>query len=298
MRKRLRRTKPVLELWRPLPYPSQSKKLTAVTYRRCLCTYVDVLGFREMVKQSAQSDDARSRIHFILQTFPQSYSSSPGVLGDEIRTEPYRIIRNFSDLIIRIIPLTDRILYKDGSSRLQEASEQIVHEGIDLCGAQFHLFANGILVRGGMTIGDIYWDDNEVFGPALVHAYDLERNLAHYPRIVIDPEVIGHLSRKNDKPNPPFTWHTYFRQDFDGMWFADYLGFIVAQAHPRMIHNKEGYRPQFEKFRHSLMSNLKNETSNINIRAKHLWMAKYFNSVIDDAPEGSGIDWSGLTILT
>ena len=104
-----------------------------------------------------------------------------------------------------------------------------------------------------------------------------------------------HVSGAAGKPKAPQkAWLLFSCKS--NQWL-DYLGFMVAQTHPRMIHNKEGYRPQFEKFRQSLMSKFQNE-SNINTRAKHLWMAKYFNSVIADAPEGSGIDWSGLAILT
>ena len=37
--------------------------------------------------------------------------------------------------------------------------------------------------RGGVAIGDIYHDDEAVFGPGLVRAYDIESNVAKFPRI-------------------------------------------------------------------------------------------------------------------
>jgi hypothetical protein len=48
----------------------------------------------------------------------------------------------------------------------------------------------GFLVRGGITIGDIVHDEEVVFGPALNRAYHLEHDIAKYPRIVVDPEVV------------------------------------------------------------------------------------------------------------
>ena len=53
----------------------------------------------------------------------------------------------------------------------------------------------GFLLRGGIAIGDIYHDDEVVFGPALVRAYELKSQIAVYPRIVLDKEVLdqGHI---------------------------------------------------------------------------------------------------------
>jgi hypothetical protein len=46
------------------------------------------------------------------------------------------------------------------------------------------------LLRGGITIGDIYHDDEVVFGPALNRAYELESKIAVVPRIVFDAELL------------------------------------------------------------------------------------------------------------
>jgi hypothetical protein len=55
---------------------------------------------------------------------------------------------------------------------------------------QLSTVSRGFLLRGGVAIGDIYHDEEAVFGPALVRAYDLERTVAKVPRIVIDQEVL------------------------------------------------------------------------------------------------------------
>jgi len=43
----------------------------------------------------------------------------------------------------------------------------------------------GFFLRAGVTVGDIYHDENMVFGPALNRAYQLE-DAGKYPRIVLD----------------------------------------------------------------------------------------------------------------
>ena len=40
-------------------------------------------------------------------------------------------------------------------------------------------------VRGGISIGDLYCGNSEIFGPALIDAYILEETVAKYPRIVM-----------------------------------------------------------------------------------------------------------------
>ena len=63
----------------------------------------------------------------------------------------------------------------------------------DMVGAaaaiQVSSLQQGFLLRGGIAVGDIYHDNEVVFGPALNRAYELESQIADYPRVVLDPEV-------------------------------------------------------------------------------------------------------------
>jgi hypothetical protein len=102
---------------------------------------------------------------------------------------------------------------------------------IDLVHAQTELAGRGILVRGGMTVGNIYAAADLAYGPAFVRAYDLESKLANYPRIVLDPSLIKAL--RDDKrirsaqhsPDEEIAYiRSLIRQGDDGLWFVDYLG--------------------------------------------------------------------------
>jgi hypothetical protein len=42
------------------------------------------------------------------------------------------------------------------------------------------------LSRGGIAKGPLHDSDNAGFGPAFLKAYDLEQNIAEYPRIIVD----------------------------------------------------------------------------------------------------------------
>ncbi len=49
------------------------------------------------------------------------------------------------------------------------------------------IFNAGHLVRGGITIGDVYFDELGFFGPAIEEAYRLESGYADVPMIVLSP---------------------------------------------------------------------------------------------------------------
>src|ERR1700734_1453383 len=56
----------------------------------------------------------------------------------------------------------------------------------------------GFLLRGGITVGEVVHDDECVFGPGLVRAYELESKKAYYPRFVLDHDVAAELGNIGD----------------------------------------------------------------------------------------------------
>ncbi len=63
---------------------------------------------------------------------------------------------------------------------------------------------------------EIFSDDVMTWGNALLDAYNLESNVAIYPRIVIHPKVI-------EKANVTDKYIKRTKLDFDGLIFVDYL---------------------------------------------------------------------------
>ena len=81
---------------------------------RCLCTFVGVLGFRALVDSSTESADVRNRIRIMLGALGKHFGfRTPGYeswTDGEVRKPTKVILRNFSDLVVRIVPLTDAVL--------------------------------------------------------------------------------------------------------------------------------------------------------------------------------------------
>jgi hypothetical protein len=140
------------------------------------------------------------------------------------------ITYNFSDLIVNVLPFEE---YK--------AHEYFypIFEFLRLLGFyQWEMVQQGIFVRGGITIGDIYTDEGVIFGPALVRAYELESQLARWPILSIDPvtfdeikvaasEFLSFRTRANDNVvGAEMGVHQLgllMRKTDDGTPFLDYL---------------------------------------------------------------------------
>jgi hypothetical protein len=95
--------------------------------------------------------------------------------------------------------------------------------------------AYGQPVRGGIDVGlAIEIDNDEIYGPALSRAYNLESSVAQYPRVVIGEELIKYLNAHcNQEEKDIFSKISkesanaclkLLAIDDDGYPFIDYLG--------------------------------------------------------------------------
>jgi len=82
----------------------------------------------------------------------------------------------------------------------------------------------GVLVRGGLSCGQLYHQDRVCFGEALVDAYRIESRIAVNPRVVISEKVITRLEK-------PDECHSV-RRDGDGQWILNYYPALFPRAFP------------------------------------------------------------------
>jgi hypothetical protein len=90
-----------------------------------------------------------------------------------------------------------------------------------LCIGKVYL-QDGILPRGGLVLGELYHENPIIIGPALINAYDIERTVAKYPRLVIDDPFASLLLRQDQQVK----WKHLIRRDIDGCYFLDLLTWL------------------------------------------------------------------------
>lgn len=81
----------------------------------------------------------------------------------------------------------------------------------------------GYTLRGAIDFGDIYWDQNELIGPAFINAYRLESEIARVSRVVVSSNLNKILADLAANYPSEITDHLIanFRKDIDGYIIAD-----------------------------------------------------------------------------
>lgn len=242
-----------------------------VSYVKSLVTFLDVLGFRSMINTRSASD-----IYKILNHVSEYAGNNQDIrFENQVDLEPDCI--QFSDAIVRVNKV---------ESGINDVSPFGVFfwEVLGLVHAQIELANLGVLVRGGIALGDVYSSEDKVFGPAMVRAYELESKYALYPRIVIDPLVVKEL---HENPKIKSQYHdlemekNYLKdllcQGDDGVWFVNYLEAAYGEVDDKAI-----YPVFLNKHRDLIVSCGSGCGDEVNsITSKYLWLAKYHNSVVD-----------------
>lgn len=196
---------PFIDLkYKPPYYPHKD-------YEDRVVAFIDILGFSNMVAQSANDvkrlrhlTSAMDNFHKILWSWEAdgSYSSFA--------------FTQFSDSIV-ISAIADTA---DSFEMLQQ-----LLRGIMMLAEEY-----SILVRGGITRGQLIHDDTLLIGPAMVEAYRLESKCAVYPRVIIDGSLkksfdeniehyIHNYTNFTDIPTQDFI----FKKDVDGWWYINYI---------------------------------------------------------------------------
>lgn len=150
-------------------------------YEPHLVSYIDILGFRELVATKSPNFISRAirRVQEI---------TAPDAQIQKVNKENYI---NLSDLIVHTVPILPR-------SNRQSPEGLVFLEINHLARAQVALIDEGFLIRGALIIGEIERTYGVLFGPGLISAYELEREQAQFPRIVVDSTArsgVGEFSR-------------------------------------------------------------------------------------------------------
>jgi hypothetical protein len=235
-------------------------------YRDAVITFVDILGFKNLIASSTYEEVAAK-----LSTVRRLSGLDEAEDGEGF--EP-KIIQ-FSDSIIRIRPL-------DSAANMEMRYGLMYFEILDLVHMQGELINHGVCVRGGVSIGNVHIDNQTLFGPGFVRAYELESIYADYPRIVIDPVLIAQLKKDQRLASAQNTLSqefTYIRKNVrkgsDGIYYIDYLRSFLDE-----IDDPDNIPVFLQNHKAIILRNAGGATQLSSISAKYLWMATYHNELI------------------
>jgi hypothetical protein len=214
----------------------------AATYESRYVLFIDILGFKNMIQSGEWSPGA-------IVAALRKAERTAGEDGVRIRAS------QFSDSIIMSVPDDEFGFYSITSAAFFLAIELVQH---------------GVLLRGGISKGRIYHNENICFGPAVLSAYALEQR-ATFPRVVLEANLLDRAKwpdsmdasekREYRHHNVPF--------DRDGQRFVDYF---------HHTHEGEfdagwaGLQKHYEKLSDLVMAQANNEDPRI--REKYDWLSQ------------------------
>ncbi len=163
-----------------------------------LIAYIDLLGVKNII-QSEDSQISLAKVHYM-------YEMASNYCFDNSFKESLTF-RAFSDNFIISVPLSDNEI--DNVKKLALLSSFVSFFQI------FCILQARILLRGCITAGKYFVNENIVWGEALVRGYLVENTLAVFPRVILDNSntTINLLSKRTDI----FNYDSFYVEDVDGL---------------------------------------------------------------------------------
>ena len=229
-------------------------------YENRIVAYIDILGFKNVVDASQKNAEVSERIHNALRRIHRIVEKnySKGIAnGTEFGIE----VSTFSDNAV--------ISYPAEKDNLFFLIIELIHLQLDLV-------IEGVLIRGGITIGDLYHDKDVVYGPAMVQAYEMENKIAVYPRIIVDEKaIVSYLEGIHGDTDAVKEIFVLLRQDSDGLFFVDILG------QSQEVFPEKRYFEWLTRIREIIIEGLDNQS--LYVRVKYQWLRNYFNKIVNNA---------------
>ena len=135
-----------------------------IGYKNCYVAYFDILGFKNLVLESEQDQNKFNEI-LELQKYLETIHEK-GVSQKQIYF--------LSDSFFAVFPLEKNPI------------SSVIWELADI---QANVITMGHLIRGAITIGKVYYNDNNLFGPAINEVVELEKTIKN-PMVVLSSHFI------------------------------------------------------------------------------------------------------------
>ncbi|MDR6805395.1 hypothetical protein J2Y45_002296 [Dyadobacter sp. BE34] len=186
------------------------------TEPRIIC-FMDILGFSDLIH-----DYETDLTSTVLQDIQESFALAKVQLLETTTLNNQDLLKHlsyqtFSDNICISIP------YFDNEDDFLMNFNFI---SVFVRGFQQIMFSKRIFMRGGVSTGSYYADNNIIFSSGLIKAYHLESKTAIYPRVIIDKSIIERLRKYDRKKLSKFALDRAVILDWENVCFFNPFGLI------------------------------------------------------------------------
>ena len=250
-------------------------------YEKRIVAFIDILGFKEIVKQSERDTKKIELLYSVLEYLKgwetsdkwdlkfveiEEDAQKKGVKNFDIRGKTNTT--SFSDSIVVSVRV---------DSNVNEMASTLI---VNLAYIGAKLIEKGIIFRGGLTIGKIIHNDNgTVFGQGLIDAFQLETKSAKYPRIVLSDKLIRELNYPINKKRERYPYHQYIDRFEDGcIGFHQMIYYQVIESWTEMTSEK--LITSLANVRKTIIEGLDTSFENPDVFEKYKWLKEQYNNLI------------------
>jgi hypothetical protein len=233
--------------------------------RKAVTVFLDLLGFRERMAAAYASGEATSLLRTLRAALDEA---GRHLIQTQHGSDPADLwkVKAFTDNVVLGMPI-----YDDA-----ELDLGLVFSMVGLY--QLTMVNHGFFVRGAIAVGELYIDEDIVFGAALIEAYAAEAQIARDPRVVLTSSAvalvkqhIGYYATLEHSPQ-----YQELLIDSDGQVFLHYLGTAF---------NEDDNSPDvaaLTSHRQNVELRLQCFSSRPIIWSKYAWLARYHNWICDE----------------
>jgi len=248
----------------------------SLRYEPRIVAFLDVLGWAAAIAASARSIGLTQKLGIAMQglathvnmvSWQREHAGPGGWPGDPMMT-------HFSDSLL-ISFSADR----NAKLHLEMALSAIIQT----------LMLHGFIARGAVSYGSLIHREALAYGPALIAAYELEKEEAIVPRIILDRALANAWSPGEPVQNPDgafLGYRKFWRQDDDGWYFFDHFSnpfglFSFDRKEP-----PSGFQANMTRWRELIVQRLDENREHPRVLRKYVWLARYFNRICTENPNG------------
>ncbi|MGE4106490.1 MAG: hypothetical protein AB7F66_04695 [Bacteriovoracia bacterium] len=247
---------------------SVEQKVVSHEYSKRVVAYLDILGFKDHLKERKLSE--------LIHALELFRFSTPNQSGALYKPE----VTVISDSVIIAADIT-----------IKSACDHFLK---DLIRSLAHLSLSRVWIRGAITYGDYFKKNDYLVSPALSEAYLLETKSARVPRVILGESALNRFHLVAGKHMFPDDWVRYLNQftcqDSDGFRYIDYLkgfreaDFVLPFSDFEKFLPNDSFEKTFIKeklnylvHRHAVSDEIIAHSENSNIKSKFIWVANQHN---------------------
>jgi len=235
-------------------------------YEERYIAFIDILGFSSLVERSEADVNLLERLTSVLEDV-RMYKKLEEHMDAFDSNHPLHFFQN----MFKMTTFSDSILISTKINTI--GLGEIIFISAIICNRLLH---QGVFTRGAISKGKLIHTNTIVLGPGLIRVYNLQKDAAIYPRILIDENIVHDMDALANQGGSP----DLRRQDFDGLWHLHIF-------HPSILElNSHTSKSEYSALnnhdymalgRQEIENAFRSNAGNLAVKARIGWLARYFN---------------------